>query len=532
MIRFSCPACKKLLQATLQQSGVKMSCPGCDQRLQVPAPPRNKTILGDLVTDGNHAPSPAAAAAPAPNPYGTSPWYFSQNKQRKGPVSWEQLRQMAAARLLDPKELVWAQGMANWVPAQTVTGLYPASPAANDRATAGRGGPSRGRRLWKWAAATLGAACLGLLAILVLGLGNRSTTSAQESQEQRLNATQIFNQASPSVALIAHKHATGSGFVVRPGLVVTNAHVTMDGPLEDLKVYFSSDDPDMKNPIPVERVVYYDRNRDLAVLKIKSPKPALKVADRYTFQPGEDVITIGNPGAMGQLMKNAVSKGVLSTKAKVRGLEWYQVTMAINGGNSGGPVFDSTGQVIGVVSFGQDGKEGINFLVSCEAVNQVIAQVERQTEEESLRQNSHNNQVAVFRRSFSVSLRAILDMKQALKVAATRQNPKAYLAQFATTNAKVFQDWDRLLQEVKPTLDRLASDPAAKETYPKLLELWNTAQALKTLLQTAGTGPETLGGLQLTLLGHDLAAARLAKELKTRLKQEDLLMRGLFPDLR
>jgi S1-C subfamily serine protease len=545
MIRFSCPACKKLLQAGLQHSGTKMACPGCGQRLQVPAPPQNKTVLGELAPDngpaaGAFAPgSPSPAASPAAGPM----WYYGQGTQRNGPVSWTQLQKLAASGALGGQALVWTQGMPSWVPAASQPNLFSAKPAR-----AG-GGASRARRpagglAWRIATVLLGCALVvsGLLTMMgfqwssavpdkpVPQNNSPVATRPEAVKPKTLSPKEIFAQASPSVALIRGKGmGHGSGFVVGPGLVMTNAHVTRDSPVETLSVHFLTDDPEMKNPIPVERVVYFANNRDLAVLKIKSNKPALKVARDYVFQAGEELVAIGSPGALGQIMKNGVAKGVLSTKSTQRGLEWYQVTMPLNGGNSGGPVFDSTGQVIGVVSFGDASKNSLEFIVPCQAVVEAVAQVEKQTEEEAIHRSSHNNQVAVLRRSFSVSLRAILDMQQALKDAKAQQDPKKYLAQFANNNAQVFQNWDRLLQGVKPALDRLASDPAARETYPKLLELWNTAQALKSLLQTGGSRFKNLDAIENTLNSYDQTVGRLTMELKALLKQDDVVIRWLVP---
>ena len=82
MIRFACPRCKTVLERPDLESGTKLSCPGCQQRLQVPALPENKTILGDLVspTASPAEPGPMMGIkvvplpdAPAPLPPATPP---------------------------------------------------------------------------------------------------------------------------------------------------------------------------------------------------------------------------------------------------------------------------------------------------------------------------------------------------------------------------------------------------------------------------------------------------------------------------
>src|SRR5262245_43776739 len=98
MIRFSCPTCKKILQASLPQAGQKVACAGCGQRLQVPTPARNKTVLGDLVPGASN-PAPQAAAPAA------ATWYYSHNNQRQGPVAWQQLQAMASRGKLQQKDV-------------------------------------------------------------------------------------------------------------------------------------------------------------------------------------------------------------------------------------------------------------------------------------------------------------------------------------------------------------------------------------------------------------------------------------------
>jgi serine protease Do len=94
------------------------------------------------------------------------------------------------------------------------------------------------------------------------------------------------------------------------------------------------------------------------------------------FRKGEDITCIGNPG-MGddEVLENAISRGVMSTKTNIEGLPFYQLNIAINPGNSGGPVFDSYGRVIGVATLKSAKQEGMAFCIPVDDLNAAIARV-------------------------------------------------------------------------------------------------------------------------------------------------------------
>jgi hypothetical protein len=81
-------------------------------------------------------------------------WYYTTNKQQMGPVSWDELRQLASRGLLKPNDLVWSEGMGEWAKAVRQSGLFPDAPGGTDRSSSGRLGkdeaieplPSKTRR--------------------------------------------------------------------------------------------------------------------------------------------------------------------------------------------------------------------------------------------------------------------------------------------------------------------------------------------------------------------------------------------------
>ena len=153
----------------------------------------------------------------------------------------------------------------------------------------------------------------------------------------------------------------GSGFVIdASGLVVTNNHV-IDG-ADEIEVTF----PD--GTVLPAKLLGTDAKTDLAVLKVESdtPLPAVKFADSDKARVGEWVMAIGNPFGLG----GSVSVGIISARNRDINAgpydDFIQTDAAINRGNSGGPLFNMDGDVIGVNSAiisPSGGSIGIGFAI-------------------------------------------------------------------------------------------------------------------------------------------------------------------------
>jgi len=168
-------------------------------------------------------------------------------------------------------------------------------------------------------------------------------------------------------------NSLGSGFVIDPsGIVVTNNHVIGDA--NDISVIFS-DGTRLK-----AEIVGKDSKIDLAVLKVKSDKPlkAVKFGDSEALRPGDWVMAIGNPFGLG----GSVTAGIVS--ARGRNIEsgpydnYIQTDAAINKGNSGGPLFNMNGEVIGIntaILSPTGGSVGIGFAVPSASAVPVIEQL-------------------------------------------------------------------------------------------------------------------------------------------------------------
>ena len=171
----------------------------------------------------------------------------------------------------------------------------------------------------------------------------------------------------------------GSGFVVDPsGLVVTNNHVIADA--DEIVVNFHDG-----RKLKVEKVLGRDLKTDLALLKVKTDTPLeyVKFGASAKMDVGDWVMAIGNPFGL----DGTVTVGIISAKKRDINSgpydEFLQTDAAINKGNSGGPLFNMNGEVIGVntaIISPTGGSIGIGFAVPSATVTHVIDQLKNHGE--------------------------------------------------------------------------------------------------------------------------------------------------------
>ena len=167
--------------------------------------------------------------------------------------------------------------------------------------------------------------------------------------------------------------ALGSGFIIKEnGIVITNNHVIKDA--EDILVRIGTKEYKAK-------VVGADPYMDIAVLKMetKDKFKAVKFGDSDKARVGDWVVAIGNPFGLG----GTVTSGIISARNRDINLTRYddfiQTDASINQGNSGGPLFNLEGEVIGIntaiIAPGQSGSIGIGFAIPANAASNVIDQL-------------------------------------------------------------------------------------------------------------------------------------------------------------
>ena len=166
--------------------------------------------------------------------------------------------------------------------------------------------------------------------------------------------------------------ALGSGFIIdEKGIVVTNNHVIQDA--EDIIIRVNGD-KEFK-----AKVIGADPLSDIAVLQLETQEKfvPVKFGDSDKARIGDWVIAIGNPFGLG----GTVTSGIISARNRSIGLARYedyiQTDASINSGNSGGPLFDMNGDVIGINTaiLGRSGSIGIGFSIPSNSAKIVIDQL-------------------------------------------------------------------------------------------------------------------------------------------------------------
>lgn len=189
----------------------------------------------------------------------------------------------------------------------------------------------------------------------------------------------------PAVLLVRTPKGLGSGFFVnRDGYLITNFHVVR-GQRHVSVTQFHRDGREMRKIIYRDvRIAALDPFHDLAVLKVEDG-----LEDNFTpvvFAPeedvklGEGVFVIGNPLGL----ERTVTEGVVSqVNRNFDGNLYLQIDAPVNPGNSGGPLFDSRGRVIGVVNMGVLVMEGLNFAIPARRVKFLLNHLEAYAFDES-----------------------------------------------------------------------------------------------------------------------------------------------------
>ena len=242
-----------------------------------------------------------------------------------------------------------------------------------------------------------------------------------DTESEALSATEAYNKVAPAAVVVSTKSVTqgyfmhtqevegiGSGFIINEeGYILTNYHVIQGA--QEISVTLSND------VTTTAQVVNYDENQDVAMIKITDESveiPAtVELGDSDALQPGEEVIAIGTP--LSTELSSTVTKGIISATSRSVAVEsgvtmnLIQTDAAINAGNSGGPLVNTKGEVVGINSSKISGEavEGIGFSIP---IN------DRKDKIESLSKPILNLGISV--RTIDESLSKQLNMEQGLYI--------------------------------------------------------------------------------------------------------------------
>lgn len=192
-------------------------------------------------------------------------------------------------------------------------------------------------------------------------------------QAERMTTSAASSRFAASVVLVRTAGGQGSGFFVSTkGYLLTNFHV-VSGEKNVSVTQYVQDGAVLKREIYKEvEIIATAPFHDLAVLRVTDLRHAVEpvvFAPDDAVSVGETVFAIGNP--MG--LERTVTEGVLSQTARLfEGILYLQLDAPVNPGNSGGPVFNSRGQVIGVINMGAAWMEGLNFAIPARHAKYVL----------------------------------------------------------------------------------------------------------------------------------------------------------------
>ena len=214
-----------------------------------------------------------------------------------------------------------------------------------------------------------------------------ATTTTPASNGTALTAGAIYNRSKDAVAFITSQSpqgtATGTGFAIsKDGYLVTNAHVVSGASKVTVKV------GDSKSV--TAKVVGIDESSDIALLKIPTAGlslTTLTLGDSQAINVGDPVYAIGNPFGLDRTLTTGVVSALQRSIDAPNGFaisNVIQTDAALNPGNSGGPLLDASGRVIGINSqiesnstsaTGQGQNSGIGFAVPSNTVKRVVDQL-------------------------------------------------------------------------------------------------------------------------------------------------------------
>lgn len=220
------------------------------------------------------------------------------------------------------------------------------------------------------------------------------TTGASSAPSAELSGEQIYDKAAAStVEIIARSGNTesrGSGFVISAvGLIMSNAHVVLDGEdrlYEEIYVRYPGEEyAYAAHPIAVGRP-FSDKSKentvDLCLLFVEHRKDGMKgveFGDSRTVKNGQKVYLVGNSLGEG----TCITSGIISDRERAMGNLSYPYIMtdaAANAGNSGGPLFNTRGQLIGVLVAGTVNAKGMNYAIPVHIAEEFLRLVFAKTE--------------------------------------------------------------------------------------------------------------------------------------------------------
>ncbi|MCL2342803.1 MAG: trypsin-like peptidase domain-containing protein [Firmicutes bacterium] len=306
-------------------------------------------------TDAGYIPRQEAPAPPRYNPYQAPPKTPKPKREKKGVGFGKILAACLICALLGGLiggGIIYFTGQSTTTASDRGSAANEATPAPTFNYTSSPAAPSVTSQPNN-AASSEGTTMTGAQ---IYSMGCVETVGVTTN----ITTQNVFGQTSQASVI-------GSGFIIRSdGYILTNYHVVSDayqGGYQVNVILYNGDKYDAK-------IVGVEPDNDIAVLQIDTTNlPAVTIGDSDGIAVGEPVYAIGNPlGELTYTMTTGIVSALnreITTDSSGTSINMFQIDAAVNEGNSGGPVFDGTGSVIGITTakYSDTGVEGLGFAI-------------------------------------------------------------------------------------------------------------------------------------------------------------------------
>ena len=203
-----------------------------------------------------------------------------------------------------------------------------------------------------------------ILALSIISVS--AFVAVDKFSNRKLSAEEIYDLIAPSTveinAISDTFESTGTGsFIDNKGTVVTNYHVIESCHTINIKTQDGS-------TYKVESILGFDKDRDLAIINTDCQNKSFVQLETDKVKTGEKVYTLGS--SLG--LTGTFSEGIISSASReIEGLEFIQTTTPISSGNSGGPLVDEHGKVIGITTGAFTEGQNLNLAIPASAINEI-----------------------------------------------------------------------------------------------------------------------------------------------------------------
>ncbi len=357
---------------------------------------------------------------------------------------------------------------------------------------------------------------LSLLTLIVCLAGK--STLAQETLPE------LVRKVKPAIVAIVTYDAsgdaltTGSGFFIRPGQVVTNLHVIRGARRSEVRTL------DGKGRVhPVQGILATDEEGDLALLSVPTPPERARSSEIAEAVPdeGERIFVIGNP----LKLEGSVSDGIVSAVREVPSVgKIIQITAPISHGNSGSPIFNLKGKIVGVVTVKVTNGQNINLGISSARVRMLNPGSLRQLSELPAKDRIGDMGEALYRTGLDSLWLGNYDHAVGYFENAANRNPKRADAWIQVGYCKVKQGKNE--EAIKAYQQALQLKPNSEEVLNKLGDAYYYAgrmlEAIASYKEAARLHPASAEAhYNLALVYFETGAHNLARVQANTLQQLD-----------